>query len=120
MNSLDSLKKIEVETEYRLITGEKVKKKRFFSAFYTYKIAEKGQIIWRINEPAGVFIISEINKPRNKFVLEEMPCDPIYWEVDNGRRKGPDEECKKKCKIYNRCPTLSPGFAIKDIINGSP
>ena len=118
MSNLD-LKRIEIEVEYQLIMGKSVKRKRPFSVFYVKKIAKRGQIIYRINEPAGVFVILKINKLRKKFIVEEMPCSPIYWETDdNGRRKGPDEECKKKCKIYNKCPTFSPGFAIKEIING--
>lgn len=103
-------KVVSVEVEYHLLKEEVVRKTRLFPVRRRDEFPERynrgGFISQRNEKPQGMFIISEIDREKKKFILNEVDCDPIHWKGDeNGRGHGPDEECRqKKCPFLNNCP----------------
>lgn len=111
------LTRVEAKIKYLLVGGRVLHRRRFFSRFYLKNIARVDQFVLRASKPAGVFVISKFNK-RKGFVLKQIDCRPYYWEFVNGCRRGPDEECKRRCKFYNNCPTHLLNTINKDFIDG--
>jgi len=115
-------KRVLVKVEFRFLDGKKFQKTKTLptlSIRETFPTQFKvGDFISQTEEkPQGMFIISEVSVENNKFVLNEVDCDPKHWKGDgNGRGHGPDDDCtKKKCSHLNNCPISAHIIMMSDV-----
>lgn len=101
----------EIEVEFRLLNGKIIRKNRELRPSQM----NIGDLVSQIEEePIGVFAIRHIS--RRRIVVEQIDCDPIHWRGENGRAKGPGEDCRRKnCEYYNNCPISAHIMMMSDI-----
>jgi hypothetical protein len=100
-----------IEVEYHLLDGKIIEKTRNFPGEeerkFPWFFAASDFVSQPEENPQGFFVITNIiQKPKKRFILKQVDCDPKHWKGDeNGRGHGPDEECKKKkCPFLDNCP----------------
>jgi len=63
-------------------------------------------IIYALQEPSGVFYVSEVKQKSGVATLNKIDCPPDHWQLDTAH--GPDTSCRQKdCPHIAKCPIMN-------------